>query len=79
MTRQPAGSTRVGLPRLLADGPQPVSIGFGSMAARDSHATLHVGPAGTGVVRAARGGCSAGWAGIGNDQALPPHRLHSVM
>jgi sterol 3beta-glucosyltransferase len=60
-------------PRLLqflADGPPPVSIGFGSMASRDPQATLNL------VLDALRlsgqrGLILSGWAGLGKDAALP--------
>lgn len=58
------------LVHFLADGPPPVSIGFGSMASRDAQATLNL------VLDALRlsgqrGLILSGWAGLGKDATLP--------
>jgi sterol 3beta-glucosyltransferase len=61
-----------GLTRFLADGPPPVSIGFGSMASRDPQATLQLALHAL-ALSGQRGVLLSGWAGIGKDHDLPRH------
>jgi sterol 3beta-glucosyltransferase len=60
------------LSRFLADGPPPVSIGFGSMASRDPQATLQLALRAL-ALSGQRGVLLSGWAGIGKDHDLPSH------
>lgn len=58
--------------RFLDAGPPPVSIGFGSMASRDTNATLQI------VLKALevsgqRGVLLSGWSGIGEGRTLPDY------
>jgi len=58
--------------QFLADGPPPVSIGFGSMASRDPHATLQLVLDAL-TLSGRRGVLLSGWAKIGKDRDLPRH------